>query len=369
MPANTVAPERPVTQQPLTTPVSGGELTKVHTPTVITTPEDFRTTRQGWLEQSFHILTPVADFRALPPCFGLMPAQVQINPDPAKGEVYSDPLFCKDGEFALTKQGLSKIAIAAGMSIRTERTDPRTIQNLWEVKATARFIGIDGTPQDLDATEELDLRDGTARSEKVMGRDRKVGALIAARSKGLRNCEARAVNAAIRLFGVKQKYTAAELAKPFVVLRVMFIPDMTDPETRRFITERALQGTTALYANATRAALPEPEHLDTIGAEPSATAPPPASDVLLVSEVASKNGSTDGRPWTLFRVSFSDGRYAGTFDMKLAEKARKAKDGKIPVRQVAIDESGRNPKLTTLVLAGEPEDVALPLDMPDLDKL
>jgi hypothetical protein len=171
-----------------------------------------------------------------------MPAQVRINPDVTAGEVYQDRLFCKEGEVALTKLALSKIAAVAGMSIDTYRTDPRTIPNLWEVKATARFMGIDGTLQALAATEELDLRDGTARAERVMGSNRSTAALQAVRAKGLRNCETRAINAAVRAFGIKQKYTIAELQKPFVVLRVVFQPDLSDPEVRRMVAARALQG-------------------------------------------------------------------------------------------------------------------------------
>src|SRR3954453_16010110 len=71
-----------------------------------------------------------------------------------------------------------------------------------------------------------------------------------ARKHGLRNCEARAINAAIRECGcgIKEKYSRQELEKPFAVVRVAFLPDMTDPDIKRMVTERALGGTTALYA-------------------------------------------------------------------------------------------------------------------------
>src|SRR6185369_13154252 len=74
------------------------------------------------------------------------------------------------------------------------------------------------------------------------------------RKHGLRNCEARAINAAIRECGcgIKQKYTRAELAKPFVVVRVAFQPDFSDPDIKRMVTQQAMSGVSALYPAAAR---------------------------------------------------------------------------------------------------------------------
>ncbi len=234
---------------------------------IITTAQAFKGSLENWRQHQFHVLTPAAAFTALPPQWGLLPVKVEINIDEAFGEVYQDKLFCKADEVCLTKNGLSKIAQAVGMSITTERTDPRTIANYWEVRATARFIGLDGTPQQLQATEELDLRDGTERSQKVMGRDNKVGALVAARAKGLRNCEARAINAVIRLYGLKQKYTRDELRKPFMAVRMLFQPDMNNPTQAAIATQQALGGVSMLYPSTPLASLPpaQPEVLDVIG--------------------------------------------------------------------------------------------------------
>lgn len=234
---------------------------------VIRSPREYTERLQIWQRQHYHVLTPFANFSALPDHFGLVPTLVQIDPRPEAGDVYEDRLFCKDGEVALAKIGLSKIAMAAGMTITTMRTDDRRIANLWEMKATARFVGIDGTPQSVDGTEELDLRDGSDRAQKVMGKNRSQEALRAARAKGLRGCEARAINAAIRQFGIKQKYTREELAKPFVLVRVVYMPDMSDPATRQLVTERALGGSATLYGAGAPQALPpaEPEHVSTIG--------------------------------------------------------------------------------------------------------
>lgn len=260
---------------------------------VIRSPREFESQVKLWQQDRCHVLTPFANFQSMPAHYGLVPALVHINPNEAAGDVYVDRQFCKDGEVAIAKLGLSKLAMAAGMSIRTERTDNRQIANLWEVRATVRFVGIDGTPQTLDATEECDLRDGTGRADKALGRDKNQSSLMAARSKGLRLCEAKAINAAIRQFGVRQKYTKAELAKPFAVVRVVFLPDMADPLQRQMVTERAMGGSATIWGAsvpALSAAATEPEHLDTIGAvdgpaAPAAGAQPKAPEGRLVLAV------------------------------------------------------------------------------------
>lgn len=249
-----------------------------HEPTpsgIITTPQSFKGSLENWRQHHYHVLTPAAAFTALPPQWGLLPVKVEINTDEQGGEVYSDRLFCNGSEVCLSKIGLTKIAQAAGMSIKTERMDNRTIPNYWEVRATVRIVGLDGTPQEWSATEELDLRDGSERSKKVLGSKNATGALTAARAKGMRNCEARAINAAIRLYGVKQKYSTEELRRPFIVVRMLFQPDMSNPTQAAIATQQALGGVSQLYPSAPLASLPPagPEVLDVIDGMKTPTPP------------------------------------------------------------------------------------------------
>ncbi len=53
-----------------------------------------------------------------------------------------------------------------------------------------------------------------------------------------RHVEARAFNAAIRTLGVKQFYTPAELARPFVVIRA-YLDAMADPDLRKLVLMQA----------------------------------------------------------------------------------------------------------------------------------
>jgi hypothetical protein len=295
---------------------------------VITTPSEFRGSLAGWREKRFHVLTPAADFTALPPQWGLLPVKVQIDQDEQTGEVYQDKLFCKDHEVSLTKIGLTKIAQAAGMSIKTERMDNRMIANYWEVRATIRLVGLDGTPQEWSATEELDLRDGSERSKKVMGREGKMGALIASRAKGMRNCEARAINAAIRLYGVKQKYTRDELNSPFIVVRMLFQPNMADPTQAAIATHMAMGGVNALYSPSPMAALPAAE-LDVIDGtaqpamrqvdSPAAKPEPQQSAAVLVEQV------TNDMDTGLYTVRLAGGLEVVTDQAEVARVAQQAK--------------------------------------------
>lgn len=227
-------------------------------PEIITTKDQFNSALENWRERQFHVLSPFTTISGMAAQHGLIASVVRINPDPTPGgpgEVYGNSdkggLLWLGGqkgtpteEVALAKIGLRKIAECGGISTTTIRTDPRTIANYWEIKAIASYRGIDGALVVREATAEWDLRDGSDRLKGF-----KPNQITEARKNGLRNCEARAINAAIRECGcgLKQKYTRAELAKPFVILRVMFQPDMTDPDTRRVVTERALAGTAALY--------------------------------------------------------------------------------------------------------------------------
>lgn len=202
------------------------------------------------LRAKFHILTPMSSFSALAPQHGLVVTKVHIDSDPANGEVYSDKLFCKTGshdplddEVALTKIALRRFAIAGGWNLKPEIL--KIEKNYWLVRASNTFVGIDGAKQVLEATEEYDLRDG---SPQVQGMS--AARLNAARSHGLRGAEARALNAALREFGIRQKFTRRDLQKPFILMRMMFLPDVNNQDQMRMVAERAMAGVHAFFPHA-----------------------------------------------------------------------------------------------------------------------
>lgn len=347
----------------------------------ITTPTQFEAAMAKWTGH-YNLLSPFTQITGLAPQHGIIASIVKINPDASKGgpgEVYNGLPFLSAGEVAIAKIGLRKIAEGAGISLESFRTDPRTIPYLWEFKAVATYRGIDGTQIRKEATAEWDLRDGAPRLKGWTANQVSEG-----RKNGLRNAETRAINAVIRELGIKQKYTAAELAKPFLVLRVAWQPDPTNPDQMRMVAEQALRGTSALYGSA----LPAPsshqggdvldgdvvEEPRTVGsgtaaAEPKADAKPdpnvpPVEGAVRIERVDIKDGKNDktGRAWKRFDIVDSNGEVASTFDATLAEVAKKFGQSKAWV-ELVIEQNGNYRNVIEIIPAGsEPK-------LPNLDQL
>jgi hypothetical protein len=355
----------------------------VKTPEVITSPDQYTSALKKWNE-SFNVLSAFTSVSGIAPQHGLVASQVRINLDAAYGkekvsgggEVYGGLPFLNGAkgqpneELALSKNGLRKLAECAGISYRTDRTDPRTISNYWEFKAIASYRGIDGSTVTREATMEWDLRDG---SERMKGWT--ANQITEGRKNGLRNCEARAINAVIRECGcgIKQKYTRAELAKPFLVLRVAFQPDMRDPEQRRMVTEAGLRSTSTLYGPPAAArALPHHEEGDvdeetageprSVGSGTAAPAAdlPPVEGAVRIEDVREKRGETNGRKWLRYLITDSNGVQHSTFSETIANKAAEFKISRAWA-EVVLVEDGDYKNLKDIIPAGsEPK-------LPDLE--
>ncbi len=208
-----------------------------------------------------HVLSPVTNIGSLPAMWKIVPSLVYINPDPRAGEVYQDRLFCGGDEVALTKVGLRKIAQGAALSTKVMRLDSSTVPNYWNMKAVIHWRGFDAQVKEYEASVEWDLREGSEqvnRMVKAAERNRKSGdktearqlaakQVDASRLNGYRNAEARAINAAIREFGLRQKYAQADLRKPFVCFNMVVNPDLGDVEQRRMVLQSALGAMGTLY--------------------------------------------------------------------------------------------------------------------------
>jgi hypothetical protein len=357
---------------------TGLEKASAKTPAIITTPEEYRGALLRWQEQHFNVLTPFTHISGMAPQHGIITSLIQVNAEKTVGEVYDGLPFLKGGEVALAKVGLRKLAECAGISYRTERTDGRRIPNYWEFKAIASYRGIDGSTITREATKEWDLRDGSPQMRGWTGNQIEEG-----RKHGLRNCEARAINAAIRECGcgIKQKYTRDELKKPFVVCRVIFQPDMSDPDIKRLVTQHALSGTSTLYPPAARERAEageisdqEPERPRQIGSgsttpantsQATTSSTPPAQDLppnegaVKIAKVEMKDGETKGRKWTRYTIVDSNGVAVSTFDKGHYDDAARFKAENAWVEIVAerdgdfvnvleIIKAGSSPKLPGL---------------------
>ncbi|MEZ5421017.1 MAG: hypothetical protein R2708_27260 [Vicinamibacterales bacterium] len=244
----------------------------------------------------------------------------------------------------------------------------------------ATYRGLDGTPMSREATKEWDLRDGSPQL-----RGWRPDQVQEGRKHGLRNCEARAINAAIRECGcgIDQKYTIAQLQKPFLVVRVAFQPDMQDPEVRRIVTQAAMGASSALYGGAALPAAPraipddedDGRDLRVVGASvaaPGSGLVPPASTQgagaapidpdappVRIVKVDSKSGEKNGRKWTRFLITDSQGVEHSTFDAAIKEAAEKARATQSWV-EVIVEQDGAYKNLVEIAPAGQSP--RLPMD-------
>lgn len=361
-------PKKMSDEQGLSTPRTGG---------VITSAEDYSRSMEAW-RKKFNILTPFTSVSGIAPSFGIIASVVRINPDQIAGEVYSGTTpegrpampFLKGEkgspkeELALAKIGLRKIAECGGISTSTTRTDPRTIPNYWEFKATASYRGLDGSTVTREATFEWDLREGSDRMKGWTANQ-----ITEGRKNGLRACESRAINAAIRECGcgIKQKYTRAELEMPFLVVRVAFQPDMQDPAIKEMVTRQALGGVHSMYPAAARE-LPAHNVVDDVPSdEPrsvgrgstagTAAAEKPADDLPPV-EGAVKIKHTDTKPWEKngrkgirYLITDSNGVVFSTFDKTHYADAERFKASGDWV-EIVTEKSGDFVNIVEIVKAG-----------------
>lgn len=216
------------------------ELVRHQSGTVLASPTEYAAYVAQARSKGAHVLSPVTDIGSLPANWVFVPSAVYLNPDEAAGDVYKDGLFCRGDEVAPTKVGLRKIAKAAGISWKVTRQDSNTVPNYWEMKCEISYRGHDGLIKTEEASYPWDLRDGSPRVAGMSAKE-----LNRARLNGHRRCEAGAINAAIREYGIKQKYSKAELARPFVVFNLVFQPETE--EQKNMLAQAALTGTTMLY--------------------------------------------------------------------------------------------------------------------------
>lgn len=227
---------------------------------IITSGEQFQEALARF-EKIYNVLTPFASIGGLAPQHAIFHTVIAINPDPAAKQVYDGVdngrrllQYIKPGEVALAKNGLRSIASGLGISIKLiHLSDGGAIRHFYHVKAIAAYRGLDGSWEVREASEVWDLRDGSDRM-----RGWTVNQIGEGRKHGMRQCEAHAINAAIRECGcgVKQTYSIEELKKPFVAFRVNFVPDANNAEQMRIVTENAMRGASALFSQQTAAALP-----------------------------------------------------------------------------------------------------------------
>lgn len=262
----------------------------------IRTPQEFAERIRGLSAQA-HILSPAMAVSEIPAHYTIQPAVVVIDSqstDVYKGSFHKSKKVGDDYiplEVSLSKTGLLKIMAAAGVNVtRSERTDDNRTPYYWTWCSEGTITDFGAVRQLPPGNSEVDLRDGSpqvgewtpeewAKREaaaaekraKTAERDRwkvkpeAIGGwsrerLMQARSYGLRLAESKSLTALIRNLGLPQKFAVEDLAKPFVVFRTVFHPDMSIPGVAEIVTAAHFGSMRSLYPGsntATAKALPE----------------------------------------------------------------------------------------------------------------
>lgn len=205
--------------------------------------------------ETANLVAPVTSLDApLPEGFAVALTQVLISTDPKAGDCYQ-----MAGNWALGRPALEKIASAAGIQWdpqMSRRLDDGRDAHYCAFLAVGRYSLFDGRDQLVSASKEMDLRDGSAQCESIFsdargGPDAAQKTLRQMRASILRHAESKARCAAVRSLGLRGAYTTEQLAKPFVVARLVFTGQTADPVLRReFALMRAraaLGASTSMY--------------------------------------------------------------------------------------------------------------------------
>lgn len=227
-------------------------------------------------KQGANMLMPTTEIRGLSQLHVPVVDSVYLSANPQGGDVYPEKTS-SDTKFRIAAQGLRKLAVAAGITwhpYECKRTDNRQDRDYVSYQAVGSIKKNDGTSVAWKGEFDLDLhvveqelrelyhnksknwnktdREKETYIETSMKRD-----LLQKRKHKVKLCETGAMNRVIRaILGLHSSYSKAELSKPFVVLRIVFQPDFSDPETKRQITAAAIASMTGVYG------APAPQPID-----------------------------------------------------------------------------------------------------------
>jgi hypothetical protein len=262
------------------------------------------------IQQHAFVLSPMSAVSAIAPGYEITPVVVVIDAsvDPVSGrgaDVYHQSSIHKgkkiDGdwvplEVSLNHYGLLKILGAVGVNVYPTRWqyDGVSERYLWVCETDGDVIDFDGRVRRLPTgIGSLDARDGSPdigewtpeewqkrvdvankQREKTTEKDRwKVkpealaGGWTAERVMNVRKfgrqlAKTKSLNGLARKLGVRQVYTIEELKKkPFIIMRPMFMPDMSNPRIAEMVTAANLGARHTLYPGAT-APQETPMHID-----------------------------------------------------------------------------------------------------------
>ena len=239
----------------------------------------------------YNVLVPSTTIQEISPFHKPVLEIVRINPDPkVGGEVYE--VVFGSGSFSLRAVALNKIAFAAGIiwnAKNSGRTDDGNNPDIISYRAEAAVRKEDGTYMVRNAEYMMDLKildqeirdsyeqksqalmkEKKQKNEKWTEEDRKNYVeksvkrdMLQKRKFRLQLASTGAMDRVIRLIlGLKSTYKREELEKPFVVPKIAFSPDVSDPKVRDLLLRQGLDATNVLFGPSSERSMIDyqPEH-------------------------------------------------------------------------------------------------------------
>lgn len=209
--------------------------------------------------ETAHVLIPEQRLAQVSPFFKISVNAVRLSPNPDDRDIWKLP----GGKYALSKQGLYKIASAAGISfgvsevVKVERdyvcvkasVMKRNSSGEWETRTGTAEIDLDVVQEDLYmanvdkmqknyqyAPKNDDECVAKARAEAMKIRRHKVA-----------RCETGAYLRAIRaMLPLKGEYSQDDFKKPFIVAACHYAPDYSDPMVLQLVKDGTALGVARL---------------------------------------------------------------------------------------------------------------------------
>jgi hypothetical protein len=254
-------------------------------------------------------------------------AMLQISPKPEAAETYHDFRYAneRDGKFALSSLGLAKIASAAGIKWIPELCKVVERQRHADGHVYIRFQAGAGIRQQNGewhietAEKEIDTADVAEQLEDGYRRKLKAGRgkfteadipdmvrreVLQLREHILGHAETKAKSRAIRrILALKQVYSTAELARPFVVPKLVFRPDLADPLQLEQVQIEGRRAASSLYGELPPSTTQQVGALDfnfpgraTSPDEPSEASPDAGADATAAARSGQKSaGGSSGK--------------------------------------------------------------------------
>lgn len=241
-------------------------------------------------KEGANLLMPSTSIAGLSEWHAPVVEKVFLSSNPDDGDVYPHDNTDDEGngkkKFRLSKQGLMKLSVCAGVIWSVEqsrRLDNGSNRDYCAYRAVGGLRKADGQPIFFSAEYDMDFevieeelrgsyeakankykKDKTAADKAAyvdfcVKRD-----LLQKRKHKVKLCEAGAMNRVIReLLGLKNAYTATELQKPFVMARIIFKPDYSDKEVRAKLIDASIKSMMGIYGpQAVERGIKEAEPID-----------------------------------------------------------------------------------------------------------